>query len=76
MRDRVVYSDSQNPRFMKTSHQTILLCFCLLSHTWLTDKVIQKLIKIFSVCLSYLQGYQWANKPNSNVWILDGIVVS
>ena len=65
MRDRVIYSDSQNPRFMKTSHQTIPLCFCLLTRG--SDKVIQKLIKMFSVYLSYLLGYQCANKPNSNV---------
>ena len=43
---------------------------------WLTDKDIQKLIKMFSVCLSYLLGYQCANKANSNVLILDGNVVS
>ena len=36
MRDRVVYSDSQNPRFMKTSHHTTLLCF-LFARMWVTD---------------------------------------
>ena len=31
MRDHVDYSDSRNPRFMKTSHQSILLCFRLVT---------------------------------------------
>ena len=66
MCDRVVYSDSRNPRFMKTSHQSILLCFCLLT-CGSQIKIYKKLIKTFSVCLSYLLGYLCANKPNSNV---------
>ena len=66
MRHRVVYSDSPNPRFMKKKPPNYTALF-LITHMWLTDKDIQKLIKMFSVCLSYLLGYQCANKPNSNV---------
>ena len=76
MRDRVVYCDSRNPRFMKTSHQTILLCLCFVTCGSQICKDIQKQIKDFSVCLSYLLGYQCANKPNSNVSILNGSFVS
>ena len=31
MRDSVVHSDSRNPRFIKTNHQSILLSFCILT---------------------------------------------
>ena len=37
---------------------------------WLTDKDIQKQIRIFSACLCFLLGYQCANKPNSNLRLL------